>query len=416
MKTIKENHFGMSTIMAFALIPLSGFATDIYIPSLPSMANELHVSSSDVQLTLILFMISGGVSQLFVGAILDSFGRFRIGLGSLFIFAIACFAISLSSNIYTIYLMRIIQGIAVALIVVSKRAYFVDIYSGDKLKHYVSLFSIIWASAPIVAPFLGGYLQSSFGWRSNFYFLGGITIILAILEIAYGGESLKVFQPFKAKSIIEVYISKIKTQDFTIGLFILALSYSLLFLYGMTAPFIIEHVFHYSPVVTGYCSLLSGISLITGGIISKVLIDKPLLKKITVAFTLELFLALVMIGASSYVSNLFTLIAFTLIIHLLAGFTYNTFLSYCLGRFSKNAGMTSGITGGASYILTSLICYGIVSVVTIESPLLLGSTFLGIILTLMVALILFKRHKYNSEFKSISPSVLTTIQKVTVKC
>jgi len=165
MRTIKENHFGMHTILAFALIPLSGFATDIFIPSLPSMASQLHTSSSAVQLTILLFMVSGGISQLFVGAILDSFGRYRIGLAALLTFAIASFAIAFSSNIYAIYVMRVIQGIAVALIVVSKRAYFVDIYSGDKLKHYVSLFSIIWATAPIVAPFLGGYLQASFCLR-----------------------------------------------------------------------------------------------------------------------------------------------------------------------------------------------------------------------------------------------------------
>ncbi|WP_431217207.1 hypothetical protein ACQ86N_23335 [Puia sp. P3] len=40
MRIIKENHQGISTILAFALIPISGFATDIYIPSLPAMAGS----------------------------------------------------------------------------------------------------------------------------------------------------------------------------------------------------------------------------------------------------------------------------------------------------------------------------------------------------------------------------------------
>ena len=57
MKFIKENHHGISTILAFALIPLSGFATDIYIPSLPSMATDLNVSNAAVQLSLLIFMI-----------------------------------------------------------------------------------------------------------------------------------------------------------------------------------------------------------------------------------------------------------------------------------------------------------------------------------------------------------------------
>jgi len=402
MRTIKENHFGMHTILAFALIPLSGFATDIFIPSLPSMASQLHTSSSAVQLTILLFMVSGGISQLFVGAILDSFGRYRIGLAALLTFAAASFAIAFSSNIYAIYAMRIIQGIAVALIVVSKRAYFVDIYSGDKLKHYVSLFSIIWATAPIVAPFLGGYLQASFGWRSNFYFLGGLTVILALLEILYSGESLKTYQPFKSKSIIEAYAEKLKTKDFTVGLFILALSYSLLVVYGLVAPFIIEHVFHYSAVVTGYCSLLSGIFLLIGGITSKMLIKRDLLKKVRVAIAIQLVLAIAMIGVNIYVANLFTLIAFTLLIHLLGGFTYNTFLSYCLGRFSKNAGMTSGLAGGGSFFITSVISYSMVNALLIKSPVLLGGAYLGLVGMLGVAFLLFKKFKNASEHRSIS--------------
>ena len=189
MRIIKENHNGISTLLAFALIPLSGFATDVYIPSLPAMASHLNVPGTAVQLTLVIFMISSGLSQLFVGSLLDSFGRFWLNIGALIVFAAASFVIASSGNIYVIYLMRAIHGIAVATIVVSKRAYFIDIYSGEKLKHYVSLFSIIWASAPIVAPFIGGFLQAAFGWESNFYFLGIFTLVILVFDLIFGGES-----------------------------------------------------------------------------------------------------------------------------------------------------------------------------------------------------------------------------------
>lgn len=183
MRIIKENHQGLSTILAFALLPISGFATDVYIPSLPAMARQLHVSNAAVQLSIVVFMVSSGLTQVFVGSLLDSFGRFRIGFSALLVFTLASFTIALSHNIYLIYVMRALQGIAVAFIVVGKRAYFMDIFSGDKLKHYTSLFSIIWATAPILAPFIGGYLQTSFGWQSNFYFLGGLTLVIMILEL-----------------------------------------------------------------------------------------------------------------------------------------------------------------------------------------------------------------------------------------
>jgi DHA1 family bicyclomycin/chloramphenicol resistance-like MFS transporter len=206
--------------------------------------------------------------------------------------------------------------------VVGKRAYFMDTYTGEKLKHYTSMFSIIWATAPIVAPFIGGYLETAFGWQANFYFLGIATLALFVLELVYSGESFKNYQPFKAKSILQVYWSTLSTLDFSLGLVMIALSYAMLIVYGMSSPFIIEHVFHLSPVVTGYCSLLSGVSLMTGGIISKTLIKKPLLKKVWIALALQTTFAVLMIVSSAFKTNLVTLMIFTAAVHLLSGFIF----------------------------------------------------------------------------------------------
>src|SRR3954465_13898857 len=81
---LKEKNQRISTLLAFALLPLSGFATDIYIPSLPSMGADMHISAIQVQLTLTVFLITYGTSQLFIGSILDSFGRYRMSLIALF--------------------------------------------------------------------------------------------------------------------------------------------------------------------------------------------------------------------------------------------------------------------------------------------------------------------------------------------
>lgn len=399
MTFIKQHNRGISTILAFSLIPLSGFATDIYIPSLPSMAAHLGVSSSAVQLSLIVFMVSSGISQLFVGSLLDSFGRYRLGIIALFVFAMASITIAMSQHITLIYAMRILQGLTVALIVVGKRAYFMDTYSGEKLKHYTSLFSIIWATAPIVAPFIGGYLESAFGWQANFFFLGIATLILLVLEIKFSGESLKEYYSFKINDIIKVYSSMITTFDFLSGLFLISLSYAMLIVYGMSGPFIIEHVFHFSPVVTGYCSLISGVSLMTGGIISKLLIRKPLVKKLISAIVLQTIIGATMVVASDYKTNLTTLMLFTIGVHLLSGFIFNNVFAYCLGRFSKNAGVASGITGGSLYIITSFLSFGIVNALVIRNQKFLGAAYLILALMgcLTLAFFILMRGRHEKE-------------------
>ncbi|WP_255717740.1 MFS transporter [Dyadobacter sp. CY345] len=115
----KQSDTRISTWIAFALLPLSGFATDIYVPSMPGMANQLGVQEVQVQSTLTFFLVSYGLSQLFMGSILDSFGQYRIGLFSMVIFSLASFVIALSVSINVILLMRVIQGISAATIFVA---------------------------------------------------------------------------------------------------------------------------------------------------------------------------------------------------------------------------------------------------------------------------------------------------------
>ena len=134
-KRIAAKNKFIATVLAFAVIPISGLATDIYLPSMPEMATHLGLSETRIQLTLSLFLISYGISQFFVGAIADAFGRYWLSLVSLFLFVISFYWTAHTGNIYVIYFNRIIQGVLAGCAVVSKRAFFVDVYEGDERKH-----------------------------------------------------------------------------------------------------------------------------------------------------------------------------------------------------------------------------------------------------------------------------------------
>jgi DHA1 family bicyclomycin/chloramphenicol resistance-like MFS transporter len=395
MKQQSREFLHISTLLAFILIPLGGLTTDIYIPSLPAMSIEFGVNMQAVQLTLLLFMVSSGASQLFIGSILDSYGRYRINIGALVVFSIASFVIASAPNIYLIYAMRIIQGITVSLIIVGKRAFFVDMFSGEKLKHYTSLFSIVFAMAPIVAPFIGGYLQTRLGWRSNFYLLGILTILILFFELRYTGESLKATKQFRWADIKKVYKMMLGTPDFTLGLVIIGLTYSLLVIYGMVSPFIIEKKYGFNAVVTGYSSLSSGIALMSGGIISKILLNKPLLSKLVPAVAISLVIVILMIIFTIGNENIWVLLGFTLPLHLISGFIFNNVYSYCLQRFTQNAGTASGLTGGGIYILSSVIGYGMIHIFDIKTAHFFSYINAIIIMVLVLTVAAFARAKNN---------------------
>lgn len=375
MRRINESTAKWNTIIALSLITLSGFAMDVFIPSLPDMASHLKTTPGAIQLTLSIFVISYGLSQLIVGGLIDSYGRYLPAMGSMLLFSAASFAIAYSNNLQMIYSMRAVQGFTVAVIVVSKRAYFVDRFTGAMLKKYTSLFSVIWAIAPIVAPFLGGFFQTQWGWTSNFIFLGYFGLVFFVIECVIGGESLKTQHPFRIRSIIDSYGDMLKTKEFTSGIIVLGLTYAMILLYGMASPFLIEKRLYFSASVTGYCSLFSGVSVLIGGMVSRILIERPFIKKIVIASGMQLASVSLLIILTRYYQSLFTLLLYVFLLHSLCGFIFNNILSYCLVRFPQHAGKASGLVGGGFSTITSLFSSFLVNGISITNQVMLGVAY-----------------------------------------
>ncbi|MES2265368.1 MAG: MFS transporter [Bacteroidota bacterium] len=392
MRYVTDKNRNISAMLAFMIIPISGFAMDVYVPSFPAMVQDLHIPISSVRLTMTIFLISYGVSQLFVGSISDSYGRYKLSLYSLIAFIITNIVIVLTHSIGVIFVMRAIQGLVISIIMVSKRSLFIDAFTGDKQKHYTSLLSVVWSSAPVIAPFLGGYLQHSFGWRTNFYFLAIYALVLLLLELRYSGETLKQTKPFHLATIADTYKKMIGTPDFAYGIVVLGLSYSMAIIFGMSAPFLIENVFHYSAVATGYAALSSGVALLLGGLLSKYLIARNFLTKLTVANFIQGVFAVAMFATAGLFSSIFPIMFFVVALHFIMGFIYNIYFTYCLTRFPENAGISGGITSGGGYIVTSIFSYAIATTINIHNQQTFAISYIILIVLIGMMLLVLRRY------------------------
>jgi hypothetical protein len=123
--------------------------------------------------------------------------------------------------------------------------------------------------------------------NQTFIFLGGLGAILFVLELIYSGETLTRPVEFNVKRIAGVYASMIKTTSFSLGILILSFAYSMVIMYNMTGPYIIEHHYKLTPVIAGYCSLILGLAWMVGGFISKAVISKPFYSKLSVNIALQ---------------------------------------------------------------------------------------------------------------------------------
>ena len=354
LRNASERRKKIATLLAFISIPLSGFVTDIYLPSLPTMANSLGVAEHNIQLTLTCFFLSYGISQLFVGSLLDSIGRFKPAMYGLGVLIVSSLLIGVTKNIQLICGLRIIQGIAVSFVVVSKRAFFVDLYAGDKLKHYLSFFTIIWSCGPIVAPFMGGYLQKFFNWQANFYFLAAYAFLMLVFELIFSGETIAARKSFDLARIKGNYSMMLGDMKFLLGIITLGMSYSVVMVFNIAGPFVIENSFHFDPVVIGYCTLILGFSWMIGGIIGKRLIALDFNRKASAAAAVQMALIIVLFLVGYGYQQLWCLMLFAFVIHICSGFLYNLFFTQGMLYFPQHAGMASGLLGGLVYVMTSM--------------------------------------------------------------
>lgn len=354
LRSASDRRKKIATILAFISIPLSGFVTDIYLPSFPTMANDLGAAEHDIQLTLTCFFLSYGISQLFVGSLLDSIGRFKPAMYGLGVLIVSSLLIGLTKNVELICFLRIIQGVAVSFVVVSKRAFFVDLYSGDKLKHLLSFFTIIWSLGPIVAPFLGGYLQKFFNWQSNFYFLAIYAFLMLVFELIFSGETIAERKKVDLARIKGDYAMMLGNTKFLLGIITLGMAYSVVMVFNIAGPFVIENTFHFDAVVIGYCTLILGFSWMIGGIIGKRLIALDFNRKASTAGIVQLTLITVLFLIGYGYQQLWSLMIFAFLIHICSGFLYNVFFTQGMLYFPQNAGMASGLLGGLVYVMTSI--------------------------------------------------------------
>jgi MFS transporter, DHA1 family, multidrug resistance protein len=80
-------------------------------------------------------------------------------------------------------------------------------------------------------------------------------------------------------------------------------------------------------------------------------------------------------------------------INMCGGFIFNIIYGYCLSRFSKNAGVASGLTGGATYMVSSIFSYGFVNLYAVKSQFLLGLTNISLIFIIGIIFIVFNRYR-----------------------
>ena len=158
-------------VLLMAMTALGPVSLNILVPALPQLATLLTSDIGTVQLTLSLFLLSLATAQLLLGPLSDRFGRRPVILGGLALAALASVAGIWADSVLTLIGARIVQAFGAATGIVVGRAIIRDLFDRERAASMIGLVTTAMVLAPMLAPTIGGVLDTAFGWQSIFVFL-----------------------------------------------------------------------------------------------------------------------------------------------------------------------------------------------------------------------------------------------------
>lgn len=350
------------TIFNIVVPFLIGITIDLYVPSLPHIAAYYHVSKDLVQFTVALYLLGYGIGQFVLGILSDTFGRRKIFLTSTVFFVAVSFLSALSPNIYVLNLCRFLQGLGIAGMAASRNALAMDCFSGVELAKVMAVISTSWAIGPIVGPYIGGYLQHCFGWKSSFYFFGFYGLFIFLFTIKALPETNLDPQIFRAKRIFNSLRVIIKHPAFMMGMIILALSYSMIVIFNTIGPFLIQGVLRYSAVTYGKIALFMGLGYFIGTLINQQLLRfVDSLKIAFVGMIGAVLTSLIMLSLTWVPMNLYVIIFPACLLFIFCGLIFPNVFASCMSLFPKMAGTANALYGifgtGGVFVFTMLSAF-----------------------------------------------------------
>ncbi|TAK77231.1 MAG: Bcr/CflA family efflux MFS transporter, partial [Gammaproteobacteria bacterium] len=365
--------------IVFLILPLSGLAIDIYVPSLPAVSHYFGAEKALVQLTISAYMLGMGVMQLFAGGISDSFGRRQPFLIAMCLFIIATFSIPFAQTINQLIVLRLVQGMLVAIIAVPMRAVVSDLFQGPAYYKMANYMTMAWSIGPIIAPAIGGYLQHYFDWQANFYFLGIYCLLSFTLIAFYLPETSIHRHPFHLMQILARYKQILQNKDFLIGLMINGILYSMIILFSIVGPFLIQTVLHYSAVEFGHVALLTGLAWFVGTMINRFIIHLPLQKKVGISLLVMFLVAVISMLINIFMPmTIYSVVVPILIILLVGGIIFPNYFARSMALFPKTTGSANALFGAFVFLIPS-VSSGLGTLLKSTSAVPLTMTYVGLI-------------------------------------
>jgi MFS transporter, DHA1 family, multidrug resistance protein len=343
------------TLILGSLAAFGPLSIDMYLPSLPTLAQDFRADTAAAQLTLSIFFVGLACGQTLYGPLADRYGRrlpLLVGCG---LYAVASIACALATSIESLVVLRLVQALGGCAGMVLSRSVVRDLFEERESARMLSFLMLVMGVAPITAPLIGGQLLLLFGWRAIFWLLGGFGLLCLAL-VAFGlPESLPAERRNRAgvAQALGVYGRLLADRRY--------LGYALaggfvsagMFAYISGSPFVVIELYGVSPQQYGWIFGTNALGIITASQLNRWLLarhqgDAILFVTLSVAAAASVALALVAASGAGGLAGLLVPLFFCIASVGLVG--PNT-TAAAMAPYGRMAGSASALLGTLQFVV-----------------------------------------------------------------
>jgi MFS family permease len=158
-------------------------------PALVTMAKELHTDEATIGLSQTLFFTLAALFSLFLPRLSDIIGRQRVLVGMLVVMCVGCVVAALAVNVGMLFAGRMIQGVAGPVVPVCLLMLRAEISDARKYGTALGLLTAVNGGIAGIDALAGGWLATSFGFRSIFWVIAVVAVLAVVAVAIWGVES-----------------------------------------------------------------------------------------------------------------------------------------------------------------------------------------------------------------------------------
>lgn len=343
----------MSPVFIIVLLALLlGFqplTTDLYLPALPLLAQQLDATVVQTQATFYALILAFGCSQLVWGPLSDRFGRRPVLLAGIGLYVLAALGCVMAPSMEALIALRCLQGAAMGAVVMAARAIVRDLYQpvegAQVMSKALSGLGVLACASPII----GSWLATQLGWRSTMAALAVVGLAAWLLVWLRFRESVQHcnVQALQPRLLLSSWSHILRHRTFQAYTATTTCSYGALVVFLTASPFVFMEVLGWTPAQVGWLLAANGVVYIGGTMLCRrLLVRMGVRHTVAVAGALAVLCAtLLLVLALADVRNGLAYAGVCLLFPITHGIQQPCGQSGAVSAFPQAAGMASALNG-----------------------------------------------------------------------